>query len=109
MVHSRFVILSATYARRTYATPRGLHRFFALLRMTKLNDDSTDEKLLFPEAGSRRPRAGSRLGADRALRLLCQIGKSGRVIHRQVRQDLAIQLHARLLQPVNELVVAHPV
>jgi hypothetical protein len=30
----KLVILSAFFARRTYATPDGMHRFFASLRMT---------------------------------------------------------------------------
>src|SRR6266567_6419843 len=47
--------------------------------------------------------------AESALRLLGEALKRAGIVYRQVGQDLAIQFHAALLEPVNELVVAHPV
>src|SRR5882672_11528047 len=50
-----------------------------------------------------------RCPAESALRLLGEALKPAGIVHRQVGQDLAIQLHAAFLEAVNELVVAHPV
>src|ERR1700730_1821013 len=53
--------------------------------------------------------AGLRRPAESAIRLLGEALKRSGIIHRQVGQDLAIQFHSALLEPVDELVVAHPV
>src|ERR1700678_4470823 len=37
------------------------------------------------------------------------MSKSGRIFHRQIRQDLAVQFDAGLLQSADELVVVQPV
>src|ERR1700681_3268096 len=61
------------------------------------------------EAGSREPEAVLRRPFNRALRLRRWTRKSRRILHRQIRQNLAIQFNPRNLQPVDELVVAHPI
>src|SRR5690606_19299061 len=53
--------------------------------------------------------AGTRLRCERALRLLGQRGKPGRVVHGDVRQHLAVQGDARLAQAVHETAVAQAV
>src|SRR4051794_41630919 len=44
-----------------------------------------------------------------ALGLGRQAGKSRRIIHRQVGQNLAVEFYSSFLQPMNELVVAHSI
>src|SRR5260221_561887 len=46
--------------------------------------------------------------ADSALGLFGEARKRGCVVHRQVREDLAVQLNAGNFQTVDELAVAHP-
>src|SRR5712672_1193189 len=51
-----------------------------------------------------------RLGlGQRALGLLDQALKRGRILNRQVRQNLAVQFDSRDFQPVDKLVIAQPV
>src|SRR5215470_19178617 len=47
--------------------------------------------------------------AKSALRLLGEALKGGSIVDSQISQDLAIELHARRLQSMDELVVAHAV
>src|SRR5262249_31758860 len=47
--------------------------------------------------------------AESALRLLGEALKGSGIVHRQISQDLAVELHARRLQSMDELVVAHAV
>src|SRR5205823_8640772 len=54
-------------------------------------------------------RGNKLLRRQRALGLLRQVLKRRRISHRQISQDLAIQLHSALLQTVDELAVAHAV
>src|SRR4051812_35669260 len=49
------------------------------------------------------------LSGVRGFRLLGQLGKSCRVLHRDVGQNLAIELDAGLLQPTDEAAVADAV
>ena len=54
-------------------------------------------------------KAGFKLPRRERLRLLGEAFKCAGIVHRQVGQDLAIQFHSALFEPVDELVVAHPV
>src|SRR5450432_4265776 len=49
------------------------------------------------------------LSGDRALGLYRQSRKRPRILHRNVGEYLAIQFDPGRLQPMNELVVTHPV
>src|SRR5690554_1559664 len=60
-----------------------------------------------PAGGVRRP--ATHLRRERALRLLGQRGKPGRVVHGDVRQHLAVQGDAGLGQAVHEAAVAQAV
>src|SRR5438270_9622865 len=52
---------------------------------------------------------GLRCPGESALRLLGEAFKGTGIVYRQVGQDLAVQLHAALLQAVNQLAVAQAV
>src|SRR3954468_16589708 len=52
---------------------------------------------------------GCGLLGERRFGLRREAGKPSRIVYRQVRQDLAVQFHSALLQPVHELAVAQPI
>src|SRR3982074_903116 len=47
--------------------------------------------------------------ADGALRLLGEALKSARIPYRQIGENLAVQFDPRHFEPVDELVIAHPI
>src|SRR5579885_3670532 len=74
------------------------------------NGRSSTKKLLRGSAPSTLPLCCGRSGlAQRALRLLGEALKRCGIVHRQVSQDFAVELHACRLQSVDELVVAQAV
>src|SRR5690242_15727780 len=54
-------------------------------------------------------KASLRCPAKRRLRLLREAAKSSGVVDSQVRQNPAVGFHARLLQSIDELAVAHAI
>src|SRR5437764_1306142 len=46
---------------------------------------------------------------ERSLRLRCQAAKGRRIRHCQISEDLSIQLHAALLEAIDELTVAQAI